>query len=231
MLREVVVRLVRVSFRRSLVILLTVGAMAMAVRAEAQDGPDSRWRVRVDPMFMIAAGGDESGLVTTVPDVPENMTGLDTNEQSIDHGPGLALGVEYLVSRKLGVEVAAMAGAFDASYELTVDGVRDTWSGDIDFMAFTLGLNYHFTPDKRADYYLGLLVTSFEYDDLTMPLPALGIVGSWTFVGEDGWGYRGGVDIELKEGKPWFLAVGVRHFRGSFDVHPVMVSVGIGWRL
>lgn len=216
--------------KSKLTIVILIMAVAFAVPLVAQDGPETRWRLRAEPMFLIAAGGDEAGLVTTEPAIPEAEPASDTNEQSIDHGPGFGLGLEYLATRKLGVEASVMIGTFDASYELVVDGVSEKWDGDIDFTAFTIGLNYHLTPAKKADWFLGLFWTSYDYDDLTFDLPGHGVVATWTFVANDGWGYRGGVDIDLGEDNPWFLAVGVRHFRGSFDVHPVMVSVGVGRR-
>ena len=145
-------------------VVATTAVLLAAVPLAAQDGPETRWRIRAEPMYMIAAGGDEAGLVTLEPAIPEGEMGMETNTQSIDHGPGFAFAVEYLASQHLGIEASGMLGSYDAEYELIVDGVREVWSGDIDFTAFTLGLNYHITPAKRSDWFVGLFYTSYEYD-------------------------------------------------------------------
>lgn len=203
---------------------------------QAQEERDSRWSVRGDLMWMIAAGGDEAGCPDRTPEVPGEIT-EDTFEQTVNDGFGAALGIEYMVSRKIGIELSALFGAFEGEFEISQPGIREKDSGDIDFTAVTLGANYHFTPAKRVDYFLGIFYTIFEYDTLVLQYPEQGITVNWTFGGrggstesDQGWGWRGGVDVPFKPGSPWVFVGGVRHFRGPNDIHPVMISAGVGRR-
>ena len=218
------------------VMLAAAGALvASGAAVEAQE-EDSRWIVRGDLMYMIAAGGDEAGCPDRFPEVPGEIT-EDTFEQTVNDGAGVALGIEYLLTRHLGIELSGLFGAFEGEFEINTPTAREVDSGDIDFTAFTLGGNWHFTPKKRWDFYLGGFFTVYEYDTLVLQYPQNGITVNWTFGGrggttesETGFGFRGGADMAFKEGSPWVLSIGARHFRGPNDIHPVMISVGVGRR-
>jgi outer membrane protein W len=218
-----------------LLALATLAAVAGPSALAAQER-DSRWTVRGELMYMIAAGGDEAGCADRFPEVEGEIT-TDTFEQNVDDGPGGALGIEYMVGRKIGIEAAYLAGAFDGEFIISTPGLTEKDSGDIDFTAFTLGANYHFRPAKRVDYFLGLFYTLLEYHELVLQYPGHEIEVHWTFGGREGqqdsdqgWGFRGGIDVPFKPDSPWTFVAGFRHFRGPIDIHPLDVSVGIGRR-
>jgi outer membrane protein W len=211
-----------------------------AVPAFAQTGDDgsrdTRWSLRGDLMWMIAAGGDEAGCPDRTPEVSEPIT-EDTFEQTINDGFGVALAAEYMFSKHLGAELGLLYGAFEGEFVIDTSIARETDSGDIDFSALTLGLNYHFRPKKRVDYYLGMFFTTFEYDPLVLQYPQNGITVNWTFGGREGtsesdtgFGWRGGIDVPFKPESKWVFVVNVRHFRGPNDIHPVMIGAGVGRR-
>ena len=220
---------------------LALGGLALAVLAlptaalEAQER-DTKWTVRGELMYMIAAGGDEAGCPDRSPEVPGMIT-QDTFEQTVNDGFGGAIGIEYMVGRKLGIEAAYVGGAFEGEFTIRTPGLAETDSGDIDFSAVTLGLNYHFRPAKRVDYFLGAFYSYFEYDTLVLNYPGHGIVVNWTFGGREGvqeadqgWGWRGGIEVPFNAESDWTFVAGVRHFRGPNDIHPVDISVGVGRR-
>jgi hypothetical protein len=216
--------------------VVAVAAAAWLVAPRAAPAQDSRWIVRGELMYMIAAGGDEAGCPDRTPEVPGEIT-EDTFNQEIGDGPGAALGIEYFVSDHIGVELAGVFGAFEGEFTIDTPIARETDSGDIDFSAVTLGANYHFRPKKRVDYYAGLFFTIFEYDTLVLQYPQNGITVNWTFGGREGttksdtgFGWRGGIDVPFTKDSPWVFVAGVRSFRGPNDVHPIDVSVGVGRR-
>lgn len=221
----------------TIAVALAIGSvLSSGTAAEAQEEKESRWIVRGDLMWMIAAGGDEAGCPDRSPEVVGEIT-EETFEQTVNDGFGAALGIEYFVGQHIGLELSALFGAFEGEFEINTPIARETDSGDIDFTAFTLGANYHFRPKKRVDYYLGGFFTVFEYDTLVLQYPQHGITVNWTFGGrggttesETGFGWRGGVDAPFTPDSPWVFVAGVRHFRGPNDIHPVMISVGVGRR-
>ena len=105
---------------------------------------------------------------------------------------------------------------------------------------FSSGLNYHFTPKQRVDFYAGLFLAMINYGDLDTEI---GIGGVSTTIAADadfGWGATAGLNILLGKGD-WFLQSNIRYigtemtgtsedgeFGGDFD--PIVFSFGFGYR-
>ena len=209
-----------------------------AVPASAQEeARDSRWTARGELVYMIAAGGDEAGCPDRFPEVPGEIT-EDTFEQTINDGAAGALGLEYMVSDHVGIELSGLFGAFEGEFAIRTPGLTEKASGDIDYTAITLGPNWHFRPNKRVDYFVGVFLSYFEFDTLTLQYPGHDITVIWTFgppgtnasEADQGWGWRAGMDMKFNEESKWVFVAGIRHMRGPNDIHPVDISVGVGRR-
>jgi hypothetical protein len=202
----------------------------MGASARAQDVPEWRWILRGAPGAFLAAGGDEAGDPNLTPPIPPEEILPETLEQTINNGWGVVASVEYLMSRHFGLELSGLFGNFEGKFQINRDGIVAEPTEDIGFTSFTLGPNYHFTPRKRIDYFLGVYLAYYDYEDLTIQFPDHGITLDWTFEDTSGWGWRGGLDWAFGDDSPWVLTANVYHHRGEFDVHPVMINVGVGRR-
>ncbi len=206
-------------------------AVALALWITATVAPlhpqtrDSRWIVRGAALGLFPTG-DELGVVTLVPEpLPEPSRQRDISEDS-----GFGVELEYLVKRKIGVELTVLLGDFGADLILDTGELRSMADDDIGFQAVTLGVNYHFTPGKRVDFYVGAVAERMFYDDITLQFPEAGLSAKWRFDDDTGFGFRVGIDVPLKPGRPWIFGAGLRHLRGPLDVKPIILSIGIGYR-
>ena len=101
-----------------------------------------------------------------------------------------------------------------------------------------LGLNYHLTPGRRADWFIGLFGGLVDFDDTTYN--ALGEAFNFDYDdGEFGYGLNAGVDVPFGAESSWVLTGGLRYLLATaeeqsgaseLDVDPVIFSIGIGYR-
>lgn len=201
----------------------TIVAMVILVSpALAQDRPDRRWIVRAEGMYVITTG-DEAGQVTEMP-VP--IAEEDTL-QDLSDGWGFGLFVEYMVTRKIGIEAGGINAVFDADVTLNTGMGQFLGTGDSGFTSLILGANYHLTPARRTDWAVGLYLHNTDYDEATYQLPGGGSA-VWDQGEGNGYGLKVGVDVAFSEDSPWTFVSAIRHHRGPIDTKPVMISVGLG---
>lgn len=190
----------------------------------SQDG-GSRWIVRGAVLGLFSTG-DEAGVLTFEPE----LTAGESARKGISDGVGLGLDLEYLAWRRVGVELAALFGDFGFDLVLDTGESRLTRSDDIGLTALSLGVNYHFTPDARTDFFAGVFAESSSYDDLTFQFPEADRSAKLSLDDDVGFGFRVGLDWQIKPEGPWLLAIGLRHLRGPLDVKPIVLSIGAGYR-
>ena len=152
------------------------------------------------------------------------------------NGALLGLGAEYHFNDRVGLEAAVLAGRLDSKFTLDLNNDWATDSQDIDFFAVTVGPNFHLTPDKRVDFYLGPFVGFFNFSDTTYRV--LGEQAKVNLDGEFIFGAQAGLDIPFGD-SPWGLNLGLRYFalsvqeagggRRELDLDPVAGTIGFAY--
>lgn len=220
---------------------------AAIIRVEA---PEYRFVVRgmyegVFPSSDFAATTTAAGAATALAAAAspfESMTHVSTGG-----GNGFGLELEWLVLPNIGLEIGGLWSSFETEF---MYDTADIWlmdTDDADFNAYTFGGNYHFTPDKRVDFFAGAFIGLVSYGTTSYRL--LDSPSSDNFVPQSvkiNWdddftyGLRAGLDIPFKAGSPFVATLGVRWFHSKMsqksglnhelDVNPWTGSIGIGYR-
>ncbi|MGB5295174.1 MAG: hypothetical protein WBP34_09515, partial [Thermoanaerobaculia bacterium] len=170
---------------------------AAIIRVEA---PDFRWIAR--GYYMHVWPGSDTLHV-------ENPVGLDPpvfTQFWVDGGNGFGGEVEFMFKPNLGVWGGL---AFNNMKTNLMYDRGDVWlnSDDrVDMRHINLGLNYHFTPDRRADIFAGVLVSWIGYSSSTFYFseipPEFGGPQDYQIKYDDelAWGLNLGVDVPFKVG-------------------------------
>lgn len=198
---------------------------AEATTASARETSKSRWIVRGGALWVVSTG-DEAGDFTFEPPLSPG----DTTQRGLSDGLGFGIELEGLVGRHIGVELAGVAGDLEAELTLDAGGLRSTDTRDIGFTAVMLGVNYHVTPGRRADLYVGAFAQRSDYDDITHRFPGTEGSVQRTFDTALGWGLKAGLDVTFTPASPWILSIAVRHLREPLDIKPIVGSVLFGYR-
>jgi hypothetical protein len=193
---------------------------------------------------------------------------IDNNwELEVAKTEGPFVGVEVGLNEWLGLELSAVQATFDLDLILdrhiitrihpdnvVIGETRDieVRSAELDATFLTLGANFHLTPGRRVDLYLGPLVGYALYDE---EVPFSHIVFPESAAVEDEWVYGAvlGLDVPLGDSR-WMLGMAVRGLRvpvqldrvpavyrfkfneleesdaDALDLDPVEFRVGLGWR-
>jgi len=159
------------------------------------------------------------------------------NEHSgltLGSGEGLGLSLEHHFTDRIGLEAALLWADLDA---LLIADLPDAWEhddGSADFTAITLGPNFHLTPGKRVDFYIGPFVGWASLDDPTFNI--FGETRRSKFGDDFVFGGQVGLDVGLGGGD-WGLHFGVRYIDlttgdgdDKLDVNPLIGEAGIRYR-
>ncbi len=94
---------------------------------------------------------------------------------SLDSGQGFEFDIEYKIKPKVGLVLTGIFTDMEGNFIYgTNPGEENTFSSDpntVDFYTINGGVNYHFTPESRVDFYLGAFAGVFSYDSVTFRLP------------------------------------------------------------
>jgi outer membrane protein W len=204
---------------------LAVAAVAGGGRALAEEDP---WQLRVGA---VAARG----------------TSGDLDETSYGGG----LGFEYRLAPYLGVELAALSADLKAEETFTSDDETDRVKESVGMVPLMAKLDFHLTPNSRADFYVSPLAAYVLMGDLKVRerFEEGGEVDTFEqHVGTKDkltWGLGVGLDVPLGHGSS-FLSLAATYLKlplelrlagfgdddGDFRVHidPVTVQIGYGLR-
>ncbi len=175
--------------------------------------------------------------------------GLDDDDSGAlrideDDAIGLQLSLERQFSRRLGVELGVTRASSDFSIESVVlPGFEFRNEAEVDFTAFSAGLNVHLTPDGPIDLYVGPLAVYTDFDDLDFTTSVNNMTQSGTVggSGELALGVQVGADFRFGDG-PWALNVAARYVDTDLELgdgadsgnelsfDPLMFNVGFGYR-
>ena len=232
----------RLFLSMALVLLIGLAPAVSSAQDEAASNDDFyRWTIRG-----YLAGVTTNGDFARDESIRANGDRERTNFK-FDGGDGVGFALERHFSERLGLELgvllADLEGFLMFDVEEPVDGGgfgNGIWGmneGDIGFMPFTLGLNYHLTPNSRPDLYIGPFVGLAMMDDVT--ISDLGESFRYSFDDEFVFGINAGLDIPFKAGGPWALAAGVRWMDLSasdpangvdLGIDPLIATVGATFR-
>lgn len=154
----------------------------------------------------------------------------------IENGTGFGLGIEFRPTQKIGVEAGLLLASLDASYKLDIGSDWAMDQDDVDFTAFTLGMNFHPLENTgRFDLFLGPFIGFSNFDDADFT--ALGTNKQYDFDGGFLWGAQVGFDLLFSEGGPWAFTSALRYMETtaeekSFDIDldELILSAGIAYR-
>ncbi len=155
---------------------------------------------------------------------------------NIENGSGFGFGLEYRPTQKIGVEAGLLLASLDASYKLDIGSDWAMDQDDVDFTAFTLGLNFHpLETSGRFDLFLGPFIGFSNFDDADFS--ALGTTKGYDFDGGFLWGAQIGFDLLFTEGGPWAFTSALRYLETSaeensfeIDLDELILSAGIAYR-
>jgi len=188
-----------------------------------EDG--AHWSARLSALA-ISTGGD---AVTT--DAGARFEVADGSGFEVDVGYHLRSGVE--------IELSIMfAGDLESDYRLDIGGPTLTDSQDLSTEAVWLGANYHFTSDRRADFFAGAFAGLNYFDGVTYVFPLAGHREKLSFDDDLGFGVRLGVDVAFGANRRWFASAGARYLSSileaesgaDIDLNPLILSIGVGHR-
>gem|GEM_PF-1509172 len=194
-------------------------------------GPGHRWILRA---FGWSGDGDDQARTSDVvgPGVAERT------KLGIESPDGAGVSLEYLASHRVGIEGALLIGSADGIFQLDLGNQWARAEDDIDFTVFTVGANFHLTPDRRADVYLGPFVGFVSYDDVSFQ--TLGRQTRIDFDDDLGFGAQVGVDLPFTRDGRWGFNSALRYLtttaeedrgrRRQLDLDPLILSAGISVR-
>ena len=201
---------------------------AAQLRAEEYDN----WLARVHYVH-VWPGSD----TLRVEDPPGQTPPIFT-EFFTDGGNGFGAELEYLFRRNVGVWAGLDFTNMKTNLKFE-QGDTTLFSTDrVDMRQLNLGGNYHFTPDRRVDFYAGLLLSWVNYSSSTFNFSEVQQDYRIEYDNELSWGLNAGVDIPFGEDSSWFGTVAVRYLflalEGDRNIYALTVDpfqgyIGIGY--
>ncbi len=203
------------------------------------EGPDFRWIAR-GYYVHVWPGSDTFHT--------EDPPGLDPpvfTQFWVDGGNGFGGEVEYMFRPNFGL----VGGITFANMKTNLMYDRgDVWlnSDDrVDMRQFRLGGNYHFTPDRRVDFWAGVSAIWVNYSSSTFNFseipPEFGGPQDYQvkYDNELTWGVGLGLDFPFSVGSPWVVTGGLQYIGADLEgdaniyaltVDPLQGFIGIGYR-
>jgi outer membrane protein W len=193
--------------------------------------PPYKWIVRGFPGYWSPASDDSFVQV----DRPNGVN--ERTDFMMDSGWGFGINGEFLVLPALGIVAGLDWINFESSYMVDLDDLWETDKEDITMRLWSLGLNYHFTPDKRVDFFAGAFVGLAQFDSVTYN--ALGESWKLDFDDDTAYGLNVGIDFPFSVDSPWIFTAGLRYMwsdvssKGDvheIDLNPFALTAGVGYR-
>lgn len=142
---------------------------------------------------------------------------------SAEDGTLFGASLERLFTDRVGLEFALMTGSFDASLKYDLDGDWEMGDENFDILAFTVGPNFHLTPDSRVDFYVGPFLGYADLDGATFNL--LGDSIRRDVDGDFLFGAQAGLDIPFGD-SAWGLNFAARYMKLDADLSGTNVPSG-----
>jgi len=155
----------------------------------------------------------------------------ERSKLSSHSGEGFGISAEYLFNDRIGLEAALIDGEIDARYTLDLNDLWGMADDDYGLTTLTVGPNFHLTPEKRFDLYVGPFVGFASVDG--GEFSTLGETFSPDVDDEFVFGAQLGLDLPFKADGPWALHLGLRYISvsaGDLDLDPIIGTAGVAYR-
>jgi len=198
-------------------------------KLEAEESGQSRWIWRLHAVAMQSSGDEVTVL--------DPVAG-ETSVLGIGDGSGFGLGVEWMLNPRFGFDAGILVGEIDTDFSLRAGLLSLTDREETGVEAYTVGLNYHLTPEARADVYIGAFFGMIFFDD-TIFLTEAGRSDKRVFDDDTGFGLRVGVDVPFTETSRWSFSAELRYFDAilegeiagqDIDFNALIPAVGVSRR-
>lgn len=192
--------------------------------------PKADWTVRG---FGVSVDPDDNAITESLIR-PSGVS--ERSRLTLDRGEGLGVSLERHFNPRIGLEASVMVAQLDSSlfFDLGNDWEED--SADVDMLAFMIGPNFHLTPDKRVDFYIGPFIGLVDFGDAIYRV--LGETKRRDFDNEDVIGLQLGLDVPFGK-KGWAFHVGARYMDLSTEIEeegpelsldPIVATVGFAYK-
>ena len=126
----------------------------------------------------------------------------------LDGGAGAGVELEYHFNPRIGLAASAIFANLESELFFDLDDEWESDEDDISFLSFLVGPNFHLTPDKKADVYLGLFVGLVDLGSTSYQV--LGETQRRSFDADTVFGAQLGVDIPFGS-KGWAVNLAARY--------------------
>lgn len=172
-----------------------------------------------------------------------NALGVPVREKfQFGDGFGFGVGLEYYFNDRVGLEGELEVAEIDSTFifDLGQDWTLD--EDDAETFALLVGPNFHLTPNRNVDFYLGPLVGLVDIG--SVDFETLGVSTEASVDSELVWGARVGLDVPFAAESPWAFNASARWLDFSpeitlsnsaivetfdRDVDPITLSVGLAY--
>lgn len=170
---------------------------------------------------------------------------IDFFSFSLGDGSGAGLALEYRATRRLGVEALAIRADIEGELRIVVSNPpipEQVVRQDVETDLYGLGVNFHLTPGRRIDLYVGPLVAYLQYDDFNASFDLGGFTGTFQarFSDDTAYGATLGADIPLGSSGRWAVSGAVRQLwydsdegdedSTEIELDPLVATAGVAYR-
>ncbi len=187
-------------------------APPVSVKGDDDDDDDSddgsRWTAR---FFGVRVDPDEG------PFRESTIRPNGVSERSHLHlhgGAGAGVELEYHFNPRIGLAASAIYAPLGSELFFDLDDEWESAEDDVSFLSFLIGPNFHLTPEKKADLYLGLFVGLVDLGSTSYQV--LGETQRRSFDADTVFGAQLGVDIPFGQ-KGWGANLAARYMDMSVE--------------
>ena len=132
----------------------------------------------------------------------------ESSHLHLDGGVGVGAGLEYHFNPRIGLEGSLLYVPLETELFFDLDDEWESGEDDMDLLAFLIGPNFHLTPDKKVDFYVGLFVGAVDLGSTSYRL--LGETQNRSFDADTVFGAQLGLDIPFGSAG-WAVHLGARY--------------------
>ncbi len=155
---------------------------------------------------------------------------------SLDSGVGAGAGLEYHLTPRVGLEGSVLYVPLGSIFMFDLDDAWETDEDDVEMLAFVFGPNFHLTPDKKVDLYVGPFVGVVDLGSASYRV--LGETHNRSLDADTVFGIQLGLDIPFGAGD-WAVHLGARFMDMTVEISeeapeiaadPLALEVGFAYR-
>ncbi len=209
---------------------LTLTLCFLLPPSSASAASESSWTLRFGGVWVDTDGGSRQILADgdrVETDADTDFGFAITAERRFNERVGLEFGALMIASPTLGVRVSSDSESFEVS-------------DDLGLQLFGAGLNFHLTPDKSVDFYLGPFVAYALFSDLSFVVADEVFPVRFQVDNELAYGAVLGLDVPIND--RWVFNATARYF--SLEIDPtgpdggadpvnldsISLGLGVGYR-